>query len=146
MEFHHTSVAMFAILKSFFPIEVQSLPTHTLFFLCYTRTSRTLASRWSDLSKVVVTSIALPANYPSFAWALSSDRVAGPRLGADGKALAGVASVLAFRPVVVFLQWIEHTKCVNSHSCKDTSLTVIPKEELFSPRAIPIQGLLSKKR
>lgn len=68
-----------------------------------------MASRWGDLSKVVVTAIALPADDPSFAGALPGDWVACPRLGTDGKALAGVACVLALGSVVVFLQGTEHT-------------------------------------
>lgn len=58
---------------------------------------------------MVVTAIALPADDPSFAGALPGDWVARPRLGTDGKALAGVACVLALGSVVVFLQGTEHT-------------------------------------
>lgn len=69
-----------------------------------------MASRWGDLSEMVVTAVALSADDPSFAGALPGHRVARSRLGADRKALAGVACVLSFGPVVVFLQWTEHMK------------------------------------
>lgn len=63
-----------------------------------------MASSGSDLSKLAITAVALPADDSSFTGALPSDRVAGSRLGADGKTLTGVAGVLTLRTVVVFLQ------------------------------------------
>lgn len=63
-----------------------------------------MASSGSDFGKLAITAVALPPDDSSFTGALPGDRVAGSRLGADGKALTGVAGVLTLGTVVVFLQ------------------------------------------
>lgn len=71
--------------------------------------SHTLASNWSDLSEGVVTAVTLTADDSPFTGALPSDGVACSRLRADREALAWVACVLAFWPIVVFLQEQDNT-------------------------------------
>lgn len=63
-----------------------------------------MASSGSDLSKLAITAVALPADDSSFTGALPGDRVAGSRLGAHRKTLTGIAGVLTLGTVVVFLQ------------------------------------------
>lgn len=70
----------------------------------------TLASQWSDLSEGVIAAVTLTTDDSSFTGALPGDGVAGSRLGANGETLAGIASVLAVRTVVVFLQEEEKTE------------------------------------
>lgn len=67
------------------------------------RAEGTFAAPHGDLGEGVVAAVALPPYDAGFAGTLPCLHVAGPRVGAGGEAVAGVAGVTALGPVVVGL-------------------------------------------
>lgn len=66
--------------------------------------SHTFTSTGGDFSEGVITAVTLTADDSPLAGALPGDGVASSRLRAGREALTGVASVLSFWTVMVFLQ------------------------------------------
>lgn len=66
--------------------------------------SHTFTSTGGDFGEGVITAVTLTTYDPALAGALPADGVASSRLRARREALTGVASVLSFWTIMVFLQ------------------------------------------